>query len=60
MEHSAISLRGPEKCSPAQTAAVTAIPGVVFSASLSGHIRAYAAGTAKCCGTSTPNVISRR
>jgi polyvinyl alcohol dehydrogenase (cytochrome) len=29
-------------CSPAQSAAVTAIPGVVFSGSLDGHIRAYA------------------
>ncbi|MFZ0393789.1 MAG: PQQ-binding-like beta-propeller repeat protein [Terracidiphilus sp.] len=36
-----------EKCSPAQTAAVTAIPGVVFSASLNGHIRAYAARDGK-------------
>ena len=29
------------KCSPAQTAAVTAIPGAVFSGSLSGHMRAF-------------------
>jgi polyvinyl alcohol dehydrogenase (cytochrome) len=28
-------------CSPAQPAAVTAIPGVVFSGSLDGHLRAY-------------------
>ena len=28
-------------CSPAQAAAVTAIPGVVFSGSLDGHLRAY-------------------
>jgi polyvinyl alcohol dehydrogenase (cytochrome) len=28
-------------CSPAQSAAVTAIPGVVFSGSLDGHLRAY-------------------
>ena len=28
-------------CSPAQSAAVTAIPGVVFSGSLDGHIRAF-------------------
>jgi polyvinyl alcohol dehydrogenase (cytochrome) len=28
-------------CSPAQPGAVTAIPGVVFSGSLDGHIRAY-------------------
>jgi polyvinyl alcohol dehydrogenase (cytochrome) len=30
------------RCSPAQSAAVTAIPGVVFSGSLDGHLRAYA------------------
>ena len=30
-------------CSPAQPAAVTAIPGVVFAGSLDGHLRAYAA-----------------
>ncbi|MBD5657007.1 MAG: PQQ-binding-like beta-propeller repeat protein [Candidatus Eremiobacteraeota bacterium] len=28
-------------CSPAQSAAVSAIPGVVFSAGLDGHVRAY-------------------
>jgi polyvinyl alcohol dehydrogenase (cytochrome) len=30
-------------CSPAQSAAVTAIPGAVFSGALDGHIRAYSA-----------------
>ena len=30
-------------CSPAQPSAVTAIPGVVFSGSVDGHLRAYAA-----------------
>jgi len=30
------------KCSPAQSGAVTAIPGAVFSGSLDGHLRAYA------------------
>jgi polyvinyl alcohol dehydrogenase (cytochrome) len=30
-------------CSPGQSAAVTAIPGVVFSGGLDGHLRAYAA-----------------
>jgi polyvinyl alcohol dehydrogenase (cytochrome) len=35
------------RCSPAQSAAVTAIPGVVFSGSLNGHVRAYAAGDGK-------------
>jgi polyvinyl alcohol dehydrogenase (cytochrome) len=29
-------------CSPAQSAAVTAIPGAVFSGGLDGHLRAYA------------------
>jgi len=31
----------PSGCSPAQSAAVTAIPGVVFSPSMDGHLRAY-------------------
>jgi polyvinyl alcohol dehydrogenase (cytochrome) len=31
-----------ERCSPAQSAAVSAIPGVVFSGSVDGHLRAYA------------------
>jgi polyvinyl alcohol dehydrogenase (cytochrome) len=30
-----------QKCSPAQSAAVTAIPGAVFSGSVDGHMRAY-------------------
>ena len=30
-------------CSPAQSAAVTAMPGIVFSGGLDGHLRAYAA-----------------
>jgi len=29
-------------CSPAQPAAVTAVPGIVFSGSVDGHLRAYA------------------
>ncbi|HEU4693603.1 MAG TPA: PQQ-binding-like beta-propeller repeat protein [Vicinamibacterales bacterium] len=33
-----------ERCSPAQSAAVSAIPGVVFSGSIDGHLRAYSAG----------------
>jgi polyvinyl alcohol dehydrogenase (cytochrome) len=33
----------PSGCSPAQSAAVTAIPGVVFSASMDGHLRGYSA-----------------
>jgi polyvinyl alcohol dehydrogenase (cytochrome) len=32
-------------CSPAQSQAVTAISGVVFSGSVDGHLRAYAAAT---------------
>jgi polyvinyl alcohol dehydrogenase (cytochrome) len=32
-------------CSPAQSAAVTAIPGVVFSGSVDGHLRGYSAAT---------------
>lgn len=35
------------KCSMAQPAAVTVIPGALFSGSLDGHIRAYAAGDGK-------------
>jgi len=31
----------PQGCSPAQSAALTAIPGVVFSGSLDGHLRGY-------------------
>ena len=29
------------RCSPAQSAAVSAIPGVAFSGSVDGHMRAY-------------------
>lgn len=36
-----VSCEGREMCSPGQTAAVTAIPGVVFSGSLSGVMRAF-------------------
>ena len=35
------------RCSPAQSGAVSAIPGVAFSGSLDGHIRAYAADTGR-------------
>jgi polyvinyl alcohol dehydrogenase (cytochrome) len=34
-------------CSPAQSAAVTAIPGLVFSGGLDGHLRAYFADSGK-------------
>jgi polyvinyl alcohol dehydrogenase (cytochrome) len=35
------------RCSPAQAAAVTSVPGVVSSGSLNGHLRAYAAEDGK-------------
>jgi polyvinyl alcohol dehydrogenase (cytochrome) len=38
---------GRTNCSPAQSAAVTAIPGVVFSGSVDGRLRAYSAATGK-------------
>jgi len=34
---------GKPGCSPAQSAAITVIPGVVFSGGLDGHLRAYSA-----------------
>lgn len=34
---------GATRCSPAQSAALTAIPGAVLSGSLDGHLRAYSA-----------------
>jgi polyvinyl alcohol dehydrogenase (cytochrome) len=34
-------------CSPAQSAAITAIPGAVFSGALDGHLRAYSTETGK-------------
>jgi polyvinyl alcohol dehydrogenase (cytochrome) len=37
----------PSGCSPAQSAAVTAIPGMVFSASMDGHLRGYSAEDGK-------------
>jgi polyvinyl alcohol dehydrogenase (cytochrome) len=35
---------GNPRCSPAQSAPVTAIPGAVFSGAVDGHLRAYASG----------------
>jgi polyvinyl alcohol dehydrogenase (cytochrome) len=35
------------RCSPAQSAAVSAIPGVAFSGSVDGHLRAYSAAGGK-------------
>ncbi len=39
----AADCHGRTDCSPAQTAAPTAIPGVVFSGAIDGHMRAYSA-----------------
>jgi polyvinyl alcohol dehydrogenase (cytochrome) len=36
---------GRTDCSPAQSGAVTAIPGAVFSGSVDGHVRAYSSST---------------
>ncbi|HEY1241185.1 MAG TPA: hypothetical protein VGF16_11555, partial [Bryobacteraceae bacterium] len=36
-----------KRCSPAQSAAVTAIPGVAFSGSVDGHLRAYSMADGK-------------
>ena len=36
---------GREDCSPAQSAAVTTVPGAVFSGSVDGHFRAYSTST---------------
>jgi polyvinyl alcohol dehydrogenase (cytochrome) len=38
---------GRPQCSPAQSAAVTAIPGVVFSGSEDGHLRGYSTADGK-------------
>jgi polyvinyl alcohol dehydrogenase (cytochrome) len=35
------------RCSPAQSAAVTSIPGMIFSGALDGHLRAYSAKDGK-------------
>ena len=36
---------GSKHCSPGQSAALTAVPGVVFSGSLDGHLRGFASET---------------
>lgn len=41
------SCEGRSGCSPAQSAAITAIPGAVFSGSEDGHLRAYSATDGK-------------
>ncbi|MEP7304659.1 MAG: PQQ-binding-like beta-propeller repeat protein [Acidobacteriota bacterium] len=38
-----IGCDGRKRCSPAQSAAVSAMPGVAFSGSVDGHMRAYSA-----------------
>jgi polyvinyl alcohol dehydrogenase (cytochrome) len=38
-------VEGRTNCSPAQSAALTAIPDVVFSGSIDGHLRAYSTAT---------------
>jgi polyvinyl alcohol dehydrogenase (cytochrome) len=40
-----LCVEGRTNCSPAQSAAVSAIPGVVFSGSIDGHLRAYSTAT---------------
>lgn len=40
-----VACGGRKNCSPAQSAAVTAIPGLVFSGSVDGHLRAYSASS---------------
>ena len=36
-----LTCTGPRGCSGAQSAAISAIPGIVFSGSIDGHFRAY-------------------
>ena len=40
-----VGCNGRPKCSPAQSGAVSALPGVVFSGSVDGHLRGYATDT---------------
>jgi polyvinyl alcohol dehydrogenase (cytochrome) len=47
MQVAPVSCGGRSRCSPALSAAVTAIPGVVFSGGVSGYLRAYAIGDAR-------------
>jgi polyvinyl alcohol dehydrogenase (cytochrome) len=39
--------KGRDRCSPAQSAAVSAIPGIAFSGAVDGHIRAFTAADGK-------------
>jgi polyvinyl alcohol dehydrogenase (cytochrome) len=47
MQVAPVSCGDRERCSPALSAAVTAIPGVVFSGGVSGYLRAYATDDAR-------------
>ena len=44
---SPVACTGAPGCSPAQSAAVTAIPGVIFSGSMDGHLRGYSSEDGK-------------
>jgi len=48
-----------KNCSPAQSAAITAIPGAVFSGSVDGHIRAYSAKDGRILGTTIRSGTSK-
>jgi polyvinyl alcohol dehydrogenase (cytochrome) len=45
--HEPIACGERKRCSPAQSAAVTAIPGAAFSGSMDGHLRAYSSTDGK-------------
>ena len=47
-------------CSPAQSAAVTAIPGIVFSGGIDGHLRAYATDKGAIVWDVTPRSRTKR
>jgi polyvinyl alcohol dehydrogenase (cytochrome) len=47
MRVSPVSCDDRERCSPALSAAVTVIPGVVFAGGVSGYLRAYATDDAR-------------
>jgi polyvinyl alcohol dehydrogenase (cytochrome) len=47
MQVPAVPCGGRSRCSPALSAAVTGIPGVVFSGGVSGYLRAYATNDAR-------------
>ena len=55
-----VSCGSRSQCSPALSAAVTAIPGVVFSGGVSGYLRAYATERRTAAWESTPRVTIPR